>query len=275
MGLTLLKVGIPCLFLLLLSIHVDHAMSSNLYLTRRCSIAANYTDGDEFDVNMDSVFSTLKNEAPSIGFLNTTKGQGPEEVYGLVQCRGDVGKEECRTCISRPTIEIVQYCPNTKDAIIWYEKCQLRYSNTNFFGLLNVNDSYRWSWTNSTVEYQEEFYESLGSLLENLTSGATTEPWRLMFARDATEYSDRQTLYGLVQCTRNTSLADCKECLETAISQINSSNCCDSKGCELLKGSCRVRFDTNIFYSTADTTSPSPPPSSPPPNSSPPPIGTA
>ncbi|XP_049931171.1 cysteine-rich receptor-like protein kinase 10 isoform X2 [Nymphaea colorata] len=278
MGLTLLKIGISrflLLLLLLLSIHVDHAMSSNEFLLRRCSVAANYTDGDEFEVNMDSVFSTLKNEAPSIGFLNTTKGQGTEEVYGLVQCRGDVGKEECGTCITRSTIEIVQYCPNTKDAIIWFEKCQLRYSNTNFFGLLNLNDSNSWSWANSSVEYPEEFYDSLGSLLKNLTSAATTEPSRLMFARGETEYTIRQTLYGLVQCTRDTSLADCKECLETAISQINSTTCGDSKGCELLKGSCRVRFDTNSFYSTTDTTSPSPPPSSPPPNSSPPPIGTA
>uniref|UniRef100_A0A5K0ZDN1 Gnk2-homologous domain-containing protein n=2 Tax=Nymphaea colorata TaxID=210225 RepID=A0A5K0ZDN1_9MAGN len=122
----LLKIGIPrLLLLLLLSIHVDHAMSSNEFLRRRCSVAANYSDGDKFEVNMGNVFSTLKNETPSVGFLNTTKGQGPEEVYGLVQCRGDVSKEECVTCISRSTIEIVQYCPNTKDAVIWFEKCQL------------------------------------------------------------------------------------------------------------------------------------------------------
>ncbi|KAF3772973.1 Cysteine-rich receptor-like protein kinase 10 [Nymphaea thermarum] len=279
MGLTLLRIGIPrpllLLLLLLLSIHVGRAMSSNLYLMRRCSIAANYTDGDEFEVNMDSVLSTLKNDAPSIGFLNTTKGQGPEEVYGLVQCRGDIGEEECKSCISRSTIEIVQYCPNTKDAIIWFEKCQLRYSNTNFFGLLNLIDSVSWTWVNSSVESPKKFYGPLVSLLKNLTSAATTEPSKSMFARNATEYTIRQTLYGLVQCTRDTSLADCKVCLETAISEINSSTCGDSTGCELLKGSCRVRFDTNIFYSTADTTSPSPPPSSGLPNSSPPPIGTA
>ncbi|KAF3777662.1 putative cysteine-rich repeat secretory protein 5 [Nymphaea thermarum] len=107
MGLTLLKVGIPCL-LLLLSIHVDHAMSSNLYFMRRCSVAANYTDGDEFLLNMVDVFSTSRNEAPPTGFSNTTAGQGTEEVYGLIQCRGDVGKEECKSCISRSTIEVVK-----------------------------------------------------------------------------------------------------------------------------------------------------------------------
>ncbi|KAF3775906.1 Cysteine-rich repeat secretory protein 26 [Nymphaea thermarum] len=251
MGLTLLRIGILLLLLsihvvLLLSIHVGRAMSSNLYLTRRCSIAANYTDRDEFEVNMDSVLSTLKNDAPSIGFLNTTKGQGPEEVYGLVQCRGDVGEEECKSCISRSTIEIVQYCPNTKDAIIWFEKCQLRYSNTNFFGLLNLNDSVSWTWVNSPVESPKEFYGPLVNLLKNLTSAATTEPSRSMFAGNATEYTIRQTLYGLVQCTRDTSRADCKECLETAISQINSGVCRDSKGCELLKGSYRVRHNKPI-----------------------------
>ncbi|KAF3775904.1 hypothetical protein EJ110_NYTH35829 [Nymphaea thermarum] len=220
-GLTWLKIGIPrLLLLLLLSIHIDRAISGNQFLYTRYSVAANYTDGDEFEVNMDSVFSTLKNEAPSIGFLNTTMGQGPEGVYGLVQCRGDVGKEECKSCITRSTIEIVQYCPNTKDAIIWFE---------------------------NIVDFPEAFYGLLTSSLKNITSAATTEPSRLMFARNETEYTIRQTLYGLVQCTGDTSLTDCKNCLETAISQINSTTCGDSKGCELLKGSCRVRFDTNIF----------------------------
>ncbi|KAF3775712.1 Cysteine-rich repeat secretory protein 38 [Nymphaea thermarum] len=234
-----------CLLLLLLSIHVDHALGTLPYPYLRCSAAANYTDGDEFEANMGTVFSTLKNEAPSIGFLNITEGQGPEEVYGLVQCRGDVGEEECKSCISMSTIEIVQYCPNTKDAVIWFEKCQLRYSNTNFFGLLNLNDSNSWSWANSTVDFPKAFYASLGSLLKNLTSATTTKPSRLMFARGSAEYTIRQTLYGLVQCTRDTSRADCKECLETAISQINST-CGNSKGCELLKGSCRVRHNKPI-----------------------------
>uniref|UniRef100_A0A5K0ZEQ2 Gnk2-homologous domain-containing protein n=1 Tax=Nymphaea colorata TaxID=210225 RepID=A0A5K0ZEQ2_9MAGN len=108
MGLTLLKIGIPrplllLLPLLLLSIHVDPAMSGNRLPESRCSVAANYTDGDEFELNMVDVFSTLRNEAPSTGFSNTTAGQGTEEVYGLVQCRGDVGEEECKSCISRAT----------------------------------------------------------------------------------------------------------------------------------------------------------------------------
>ncbi|XP_049931212.1 cysteine-rich receptor-like protein kinase 37 [Nymphaea colorata] len=54
---------------------------------------------------------------------------------------------------------------------------------------------------------------ALGSLLKNLTSAATTVPSRLMFAMAATYYRIGQTLYGLVQCTRDTSLADCKDCL--------------------------------------------------------------
>ncbi|XP_049936324.1 cysteine-rich receptor-like protein kinase 25 [Nymphaea colorata] len=254
MGLIMLKIGFP--FLLLVSLHVDRAMScTHDHINHRCSTTGNYTAGSVYELNMEAVFSTLTKDAPPFGFSNVTVGQGSETVYGLVQCRGDVDQQDCKACIFNSTIQIVEYCPNTMDAIIWYQKCQLRYSNTDFFGKLNVDDSGGWHWTSGKVTDSKGFNEKLGHLLKDLTSLATTEPAsKLMFATGNIPYTDLQTIYGLAQCTRDTSLADCKQCLDTTRSQIPTT-CDTAHGCEIATGSCRVVYDTQLFYHT--TTDPS------------------
>ncbi|KAF3774876.1 LIM domain kinase 1 [Nymphaea thermarum] len=234
-----LNTGSPPLLLLLLflllSFHVDNALDTNFYLASKCN-GTNYTTGGKFEANMGRVFSALTNDAPSVGFSHATAGEGSERVYGLVQCRGDMDPDECRVCISNATKYIVGYCPYSMDASVWYEKCQLRYSNTNFFGLLNFVDYGSWIWVSGQVT-DPVFHEKLGSLLQNLSSLATTEPSRFMFATGDIPYTDLQTIYGLVQCTRDTSFADCTQCLNHTILQLPSI-CGDAHGGEIATGSC-------------------------------------
>ncbi|XP_031500172.1 cysteine-rich receptor-like protein kinase 14 isoform X2 [Nymphaea colorata] len=263
---SLLKVDFYILLLLLLSFNVDHAMSTNDYIDCRCSVTANYTDGSAFEVNMHSLFSILTNDALPTGFSNATVGVGSDTVHSLVQCRGDIDQDSCKECIRNSTQQVVGYCPYNMDAIIWYEKCQLRYSITNFFGQLNVEDYGYWYWINDKMEDAKAFNENLGSLLKIFTYQATTEPSRLMFATSNIPYDDQQTICGLVQCTRDISLAGCSLCLNSTIFKIRGT-CENGHGCEVAAGSCRVRFDTELFYGTPTTPTSSLP--APPSNSSP------
>ncbi|KAF3774871.1 G-type lectin S-receptor-like serine/threonine-protein kinase SD3-1 [Nymphaea thermarum] len=241
---SLLKVGFHILLpFILFSFLVHHAMSSNRYIRSRCSVTANYTNGSAFEVNMRSLFSTFTKESLPTGFSNATVGEGSDTVYGLVQCRGDMGQDSCKECIHTSTQQVVPYCPYNMDAIIWYEQCQLRYSNTNFFGHLNVDDSCNWFWVNAKVDNPKAFNENLGSLLKNLTYQATTEPSRFMFATGNIPYTDLQTIYGLVQCTGDTSLADCSLCLSSTRSKI-ATTCGDAHGCEIAMGTLR-KADAN------------------------------
>uniref|UniRef100_A0A5K0Y626 Gnk2-homologous domain-containing protein n=1 Tax=Nymphaea colorata TaxID=210225 RepID=A0A5K0Y626_9MAGN len=70
--------------------------------------------------------TTLPNDALPTGFSKATTRHGLDRVYGLVQCRGDVDEDTCKGCISNSTQQVVKYCPSTMDAILWYEKRQLR-----------------------------------------------------------------------------------------------------------------------------------------------------
>ncbi|XP_049937095.1 cysteine-rich repeat secretory protein 38-like [Nymphaea colorata] len=230
---TLLRVGF--LLLLLLSFHVDLGMSTNDYIDSRCNVTANYTGGSKFEWNMHGVFTILTKDAPPSGFANVTKGKGLERVLAVAS--------------------IDTYCPNAIDAIMWYENCQPCYSNTNFFARLNVEDSGSWYWTADKVEEPKAFNQKLGSLLKNLTSQATTEPnSKFMFVTGNITSTDQKTIYGLVQCTRDTTLADCSQCLISTISQIPST-CENAHGCEIATGSWRVMFDTQLFYNSTTTPS--------------------
>ncbi|KAF3774879.1 hypothetical protein EJ110_NYTH43834 [Nymphaea thermarum] len=260
-----MKIGFPLpLLFLLLSFRMDHAMKTNDYIGSQCLTTPSDTDESVFDMNMESVFQNLLT-APT-GFSNTTVGEGSDKVYGLAQCRGDLGQDACEDCISNSTQQIVEtYCPNATDAIIWYENCQLRYSATNFFGSLDVDHYSSWHYVYDSVEEPDAFKEKLGSLLINLTSQATREPSTVMFATGYTQHTTLVSIYGLVQCTGDTSLADCKQCLDTTRSQIPTT-CDAAHGCEIATGSCRLRYDTQLFYGTQTTPASSPP--APPSNSS-------
>ncbi|XP_031500168.1 cysteine-rich receptor-like protein kinase 10 [Nymphaea colorata] len=245
------------LLLLLLSFHVDHSLGTDYNIGSRCIFTANYTAGGVFEDNMRKVFSALVNDTPPVGFSNATAGEGSKRVYGLAQCRGDILPDDCKFCISGATQNIVGFCPYNMDASVWYEKCQLRYSNTNFFGLLNYDSSASWCSTTGRVTDTETFNEMLGRLLKNLTSQATTDRSRSMFAVGNIPYIDQERIYGLVQCTRDIRLADCKVCLDSTISRIPST-CSEEHGGEITAGSCRVRYDTQLFYDATATPTPTP-----------------
>ncbi|KAF3773384.1 hypothetical protein EJ110_NYTH55422 [Nymphaea thermarum] len=219
-----MKMGFPLLVLfLLLSFRVDHAMSSNDYIDSYCNADVNYIDGSEFQTNMRLAFATLIADVNPLGFSNATQGEGSDRVYGMAQCRGDVDQNTCKECIDTSTQKVDDTdCTNPMEAIIWYENCQLRYSNTDFFGSLDVNHSSHWRWTYNTVEDPDTFKDKLGSLLINLTTQATREPSTVMFATGYTQHTTLVSIYGLVQvwiyglvqCVGDTSLADCKTCLD-------------------------------------------------------------
>ncbi|XP_028096535.1 cysteine-rich receptor-like protein kinase 10 [Camellia sinensis] len=75
-----------------------------------------------------------------------------------------------------------------------------------------------------------------------------------MYATEAVNFTDTETIYALVQCTTDLSPDDCKTCLETAIS--NTSTCCSkSRGARLFSRSCFLRYEFYAFYEDASKSS--------------------
>ena len=62
------------------------------------------------------------------GFYNLSIGHASETVNGIILCRPDLSTDDCRKRLQDGVADIIQQCPNQKDAIGWSEERMIRYS---------------------------------------------------------------------------------------------------------------------------------------------------
>ncbi|OMO64903.1 hypothetical protein COLO4_31716 [Corchorus olitorius] len=174
-------------------------------------------------------------------------------------CLNYITNERCRDCISSTPQAFANLCPNTTEAVVWQEFCQLRYSNINFFGRLNVADNIGKDNVNN-VSDPVRFQSVVENKLRNLTKVAAFNSSANMYAigNQTFTITTTETLYALVQCTLDLSPNDCNNCLEAAIKDV-SSQCYGSRGARLLSRSCYLRYELYAFYEGANESSVSTP----------------
>ncbi|EOX99157.1 Cysteine-rich RLK 10, putative [Theobroma cacao] len=246
-------------FPLLSSIYASVADQGRFFF---CDSAGNYTTRSIYGQNVNTTLSSLAANASLNGFYTTTVGQDLDKVYGLVQCRGDVSKEDCQTCVDTAAKEISQFCPNKTEAMIGYNNCSLRYSDWRFFSTASNSPMFPIYSTRNATD-PDLFDRQLADLFRNLSSTAASTTSK--FAVGSTSYSDFSDIYGMVQCTRDLAENSCSSCLQAIISYIPQ--CCNQRqGARIFTMSCNLRFELYTFF-----LAPSPPTSQilPPP---PPPI---
>ncbi|XP_031486818.1 cysteine-rich receptor-like protein kinase 44 isoform X2 [Nymphaea colorata] len=219
----------------------------------------NFTSNNPYQTNLKQLFTTLAANGPATGFNVTTVGQPPNQVYGLVFCRGDVSADDCRKCISDAGTQFTSLCPLQKEGTIWLDYCSLRYSNVSFFRVRDDEINYNWDSDNNTDPVK---YTNMAvSLLNNLSSQATAGGFGLMFSTGVSSFNESFKIYGLVQCTRDLTIADCKTCLAKAAGFIP--RCCSSQlGAIAFSKTCYTRYDSYQFFSSG-TSAPSLNPTSP------------
>ncbi|RWR90861.1 Cysteine-rich receptor-like protein kinase 25 [Cinnamomum micranthum f. kanehirae] len=227
--------------------------------------AANYTNNSTFQTNLKILLPSLSSNVSLIkGFYKTSIGQGLDTVYGLILCRGDATPVACRNCTDFASEGILSRCKSRSSAI-WYDLCQLQYSDTNFFNLsITPWWFYVWSMNNMSSPEVEPFKAARGDLMRDLANKAAYQPWRGMFATGELNYSSTNNVYGLMQCKPDISEAACHGCLQDAIGLIP--NCCDSTiGGRVIGEVCNLRFEDRSFFGESLVGGPAPPPALPPP----------
>ncbi|XP_021290173.1 cysteine-rich receptor-like protein kinase 10 [Herrania umbratica] len=252
-------------FVLLISTIILFSLSFSTAQSNGCSERGEYSANSAYSRNLNLILSSLhSNVSVNGGFYNTSTGQGPDEVYALALCRGDLASGSCFDCINSSSEGIKKQCPNQKEAIFWgpgisSSVCMLRYSNRNIFSAMEVTPSIPVTNPNDISANLEQFNETLhklmGVLLTEASSGSTSK-----FAAGDMNFTSSEKIYGLVQCTPDISKSDCRICLQGAIGEL--SECCGRKqGGRILRPSCIAWFELNLFYdsNTIDAPSLSPP----------------
>ncbi|XP_039120083.1 cysteine-rich receptor-like protein kinase 10 [Dioscorea cayenensis subsp. rotundata] len=228
------------IFLLFHHTSVNASILSFSEITFHCS-GGDYTYNSIFYTNLISLLSTLQAKSSSSISVNQTSGDAVDTVFGLYFCTGDLSQDNCQACIQSATKDITARCPSSKQAIIWYDSCEMRYSDTNFFGLPDANGF------------------SMANLFENTSSSRPMELMARLVKDAPTQHPlmfyfialPAARLYGLAQCSPDLNREGCSRCLTTILAKINA--CCTSaKGWRYLSPSCWIRYEATPFLQNLD-----------------------
>ena len=240
------------LSLVLLQNSSEAAKSDSTYAYHFCPPEKNTAAGDLFMYNLAKLFNEkLYNEGSRFLYYNATEGDYPDKVYGLYNCRFDVSNEVCQGCIKVAIDTIAKNCTGAKKAIVWYDQCMVRFSNSSFpsspetvprVGLLNtinVTDPYKFS---------NILAQSFSDLIRNVTSRDSKYP----AAAQTVNASSIDKLRTLVQCIPYLSKSDCNICLRGSVSEIPNF-CYGKRGGQVLTPSCNIRYELYPFLEDPTT----------------------
>ncbi|KAH9302271.1 hypothetical protein KI387_013854, partial [Taxus chinensis] len=193
-----------------------------------CNEGSTYTDGDTYSSNLNRVIADLVRNTPhNSGFNTSSHGQSPNQVYGLLQCIGNISAENCSTCSREANNSIHEVCDNDIGGRVWLDDCFFPYDNSNFISKLDTDGAYLNN-VNDVASNLEANYKSITTdLLFNLSNQVYNDPAKKGYALGSANYSSSDNVYGRVQCWRDLSVKDCRTCLITARQALE--NCCSSK----------------------------------------------
>ncbi|KAH9302317.1 hypothetical protein KI387_013900, partial [Taxus chinensis] len=226
--------------------------------------------GDTYSSNLNRVITDLVRNTPqNSGFNTSSDGQSPNQVYGLLQCIGNISADNCSTCSREANNSIHEVCANDIGGRVWLDDCFFRYDNSNFTSKLDTDGNYLTNVNNVASNLEANYKSITTDLLSNLSNQVYNDPAKKGYALGSANFSSSDIVYGRVQCWRDLSVKDCRTCLFTARQSLES--CCSSKqGGQGVLGSCSVRYEIYPFFGSTSTPS-SPPEESPPPATSTPP----
>ncbi|KAF5761218.1 putative Gnk2-like domain-containing protein [Helianthus annuus] len=203
-----------------------------------CENKANYTINSPYQRNLDTALSALPTTNSGFGYFNFTTGQLNDRVISFALCRGDLEPALCTNCVNDSIIKLRELCPNQTEAIGYYNKCFLKYSNetrnTNEVALPNLQNT-------SNVD---RFNAALRELMDRLRGEAAAGGPLLKFATGNITGPNFSTIYGLMQCTPDLPEQACSDCLEAAVNRIPNTNLYGKDGGRILQSTCNFRYYT-------------------------------
>ncbi|KAM0878626.1 hypothetical protein ACQ4PT_034755 [Festuca glaucescens] len=216
--------------------------------------SGNYTQNSTYQANIDLLAASLpRNTSSSSAFYATgSVGNVPEIVYGQALCRGDVANASaCESCVATAFRGAQQACPLYKDVMIFYDLCQLRFSNRNFL----LDDDY--IVTTYTLQRSRlvgapaaAAFDAAVGLLVNATADHAVPDSSRRFGTGEEGFDDRRNpkIYALSQCAPDTTVDVCRTCLRIIIGQLPESFSGRTGG-GIFGVWCNFRYEVYPFFS--------------------------
>lgn len=230
-----------------------------LYVT--CGSTGNYLKNSTYYTNLQHLFSFLSTEAVARdGFSENATGMGPDQIFGLVLCRGDVNSSVCASCLNQSFKDVGNMCPYSKEVIIWYDMCLLRYSNRYFldstdnsqqiivYNTQSMTGGRFNGWETSNNAKKLYLTTMVNNLLSSVSDQAAYNSTKRLGTGDIIISASVPILYSLSQCTPDMSNDMCRSCLQDLIDHML--NYFDGRtGGRILGIRCTLRYDIYAFFS--------------------------
>ncbi|XP_074296506.1 cysteine-rich receptor-like protein kinase 19 [Silene latifolia] len=224
------------LFLSIFLLKSTYAEDQVTYLESSCSENWQYDQGRVFENNLDLLLSNLTSKATTNKFYNFTTGEGTNKVYGLFLCNNVYINQVCQHCILIAKGEIQRRCPSSKEAIVWYTECMLRYANHNIF---SINDISRFYYVEMGPAKYNQFNQDLTNTFISLSHQVTSGNFSTLSATTVVYVTKEISLCCYVDCTPDLSPSNCGKCLQTGIGRVQTNGTLSGV---LLQPSCRLMY---------------------------------
>ncbi|KAL5198202.1 hypothetical protein ABZP36_001714 [Zizania latifolia] len=182
----------------------------------------NFPARSKYLANINLIGATLPSNASSSPDLFATAagvGSVPDQVSALALCRGDANASLCLTCLNQAFRDLPNACAYNKDATIFYESCQLSYSNASVFPVDasgTIKEYMFGSNTNVTTE-PARFNRVVAALVNATANYAAYNSTRRYASGEADFNQEYPKVYSWAQCTPDLTPARCRGCLTQII----------------------------------------------------------
>ncbi|XP_066325650.1 cysteine-rich receptor-like protein kinase 15 isoform X2 [Miscanthus floridulus] len=231
------------------------------------SVAAASSTNSTFWSNVVALLDELPSAAVPTGVASLSRGNGTDRAFVRGICRGDSTAAQCATYVQNAALGIRSRCNTTRRAAIWYDDgsavanpapmfCFVSYADTN--ASTAYEDAYRQEFQNgavvsNTVTFETTYNTLMSRLARQVVDGSATSSTAPMFATGAAVYDSTApngTMYGLLQCMRDRTAAECRKCLNDSVQRLPS--CCSGhRGGLVLGYNCYLRMEVYPYYDLA------------------------
>ncbi|XP_071690178.1 plasmodesmata-located protein 6-like [Rutidosis leptorrhynchoides] len=202
--------------------------ATNPFVYSGCS-QVRFTPGTPYDLNVNSLFSSLVNSSYVSNFINFKISASGSTVFGLFQCEGDLNNAICKDCVATAVSQLKAICPQGIGGVIQLEGCFVKYDNTSFFG----------------VEDKTEVSKVCGPSIGYNSDALNRRDAELAFLTASNgQYfrgSGSGSVQGVAQCVQDLSVSQCQDCLIEASGRLRA-ECETSTWADIFLGKCYIRY---------------------------------
>ncbi|XBI32701.1 hypothetical protein VPH35_056119 [Triticum aestivum] len=214
-----------------------------------CGNNGDYKSNSTYEANLMLLSSFLPNKAASSStlFATDTVGNAPDIVYALTLCRGDSNASACRSCVANAFQDLQQMCSYSRDAVVYYDPCMLKFSNKNFLATTTttVNELPIVMNPNNLMTNADITQRLLFTLINRTAQSAANSSRR--FTTSRLDVGSSPVLYCLMQCTPDLTAADCTTCFHV-VSSCTLQYLAGRQGGRVLWTRCNMRYEMYPFF---------------------------